>query len=243
MKDQSSLPVKTQRQAITIKPDHEDLLRRIAKDEGIPVTGITILGGKPYINVTGLDVKLRKKCEDEKLIHVSTEYQSTQEATRKNGMRSSGWGIVKLFDRMGFERALAAAGKNGRITKEIIDAFRDLYLHVFRMRGFASPETLKMGSMQVKDNIEHMAERRATNRAKREATGTGLMSLEELPIPGNFEYADNEDAQATLDRMLKKDRRQRSWGNYSSRSSRKWMPLVLLIFSKQHGKTYKATGN
>ena len=39
------------------------LAHEIAKVEGIPVTGITILGGKPYVNVTGLDRKMEDRCK------------------------------------------------------------------------------------------------------------------------------------------------------------------------------------
>jgi len=158
-----------------------EMLLRVSREEGIPPTGLTILGGRPYVNVTGLDVKLRSKCEAENLVHVGTEYVPIQEASKENGMRAAGWGVVRLFDKKGFEKSLAAAAGAGPVSKDIIDTLKELYYHIFRMRGFASPETLKMGTMQLKDNIEHMAERRATNRAKREATGTGLTSLEELP--------------------------------------------------------------
>lgn len=152
----------------------------IAAQEGIPVSGLTILGGKPYINTTGLDVKLRSKAEKEKLLHVGTEYIPIQTAAKENGWRAGGWGIVKLFDKDGFEKALKEAGKGGSISKDVLDSLKEMYFHVFKMRGWASPETLGMESMRRPDHIEHMAERRATNRAKREATGTGLTSVDEM---------------------------------------------------------------
>ncbi len=170
--------------ALLPKSPQSDLLVQIAKDEGIPVMGITILGGKPYVNTTGLDVKLKTKCETEKLVHVSTEYIPIQAACKENGMRAGGWGVVKLFDKLGFEKALAFAAKGGPVTKDVIESLKELYFRVYKMRGFASPETIQMSSMAKQDNIEAMAERRATNRSKREATGTGLTSTDEMDENG-----------------------------------------------------------
>ena len=179
------------KEAKALSERHEKMLAKIAKDEGIPTSGLTILGGKPYVNVTGLDVKLRAKCKEEKLVHIGTEYIEIHSASKEN-MHASGWGIVKLFDRVSFEKALAVVSKNGAPSAEVIGMLRDLNLHIFKMRGFASPETLQMRSMQALDNVEHMAERRATNRAKREATGTGLTSLEEIMIEEDIESDDSK---------------------------------------------------
>lgn len=156
----------------------------IAKDEGIPPSGITILGGKPYINVTGLDCKVRTKCKEEKLTLAGVSYEiiQTVNGESKDG-RAGGWGIVKFFDKPGFEKALAGL-KGTPITKDILDSLKEMYLQVFKMRGYASPATLGMESMKKADNVEHMAERRATNRAKREATGTGLTSVDEMEHGG-----------------------------------------------------------
>lgn len=170
--------------ALLPKSPQTDLLVQIAKDEGIPIMGITILGGKPYVNTTGLDVKLKSKCDVEKLVHVSTEYIPIQAASKENGLRAGGWGVVKLFDKTGFEKALALASKGGPVTKDVIDSLKELYFRIYKMRGFASPETIQMSSMAKHDNIEAMAERRATNRAKREATGTGLTSTDEMDENG-----------------------------------------------------------
>ena len=159
-------------------------LANLAAEERIPVSGITILGGKPYINVTGLDVKLRTKVDEEKLVHVGTEYIEIQRADNQNGQRAGGWGIVTLFDKVGFEKGMAVAAKAGAVTKDVIETLRDMFYHRFKMRGWASPASVSMASMKVIDNIEAMAERRATNRAKREATGTGLTSVDEMDEGG-----------------------------------------------------------
>ena len=36
-----------------------EMAKEVAAQEGIPLSGITILGGRPYINVTGLDAKIK----------------------------------------------------------------------------------------------------------------------------------------------------------------------------------------
>jgi hypothetical protein len=149
---------------------------QIAKDEGIPLSGLTVLGGKFYINVTGLDVKMMNKCEKEHLILLGVEYIPETRATKED-MRASGFGVVRLFDKIGFEKAMKNVQNMGM---EMLNELKKLYIYEFKMRGFASPATLKMSTMQNIDNVEMMAERRATNRAKREAVGTGLTSADEM---------------------------------------------------------------
>jgi len=153
-------------------------IEEICRIEGIPVTGITIMGGSPYINVTGLDKKLDNLCKNQGLVKKSIRYEEIQRATKENGMHAAGWGIVELFDQTGFLQALKELNGTGGAFS--VKDIRDIYTHTYKMRGFASPETLKMASMQLQDNIEMMAERRATSRAKREATGTGLTSTDEM---------------------------------------------------------------
>jgi len=155
----------------------EEMITAICKAENIPITGITLMGGKPYINVTGLDRKIENLCKEKNLVKVGVSYEEIQQAKKDNGMRAAGWGIVKLFDKEGFETAL---DKLGSLDLETIKELKTIYVHVFKMRGWASPETLKMSTMKNNDNIEMMAERRATNRAKREATSTGLTSIDEI---------------------------------------------------------------
>ncbi len=152
---------------------------RIAKAEGIPLSGLTILGGKPYVNVTGLDRKLDNLCREKGWELAGVEYVEIQRATRENGLVAGGWGIVKLFDKAGFLEALQHCPNP---TVDLVRELRETFTYAFKMRGFASPATLRMRAMHHLEYIELMAERRATNRAKREATGTGLTSIEEMPI-------------------------------------------------------------
>lgn len=164
----------------------------IAKQEGIPPTGITIMGGRPYINVTGLDVKLRNKCEAEHLTHVRTEAKRIVEPTQENNLMAGYHAEIILYDKDNLEKILL---KIKDIPQEMQQEMLELYVHRFSAEGFASPSTCEgigykyrwAGGQKVKgevllENIIMMAERRATNRAKREATGTGLTSLDELPL-------------------------------------------------------------
>jgi len=167
-------------------------ISEIARQEGIPLTGITIMGGRPYINVTGLDVKLQNKCRDEHLIHVRTEAKRIVEPTEENNLMAGYHAEVVLYDRDNLEKILS---KIKDIPQEMQQQILENYIHRFSAEGFASPSTCEgigykyrwTGGVKHKgevllENIIMMAERRATNRAKREATGTGLTSLDELPL-------------------------------------------------------------
>jgi len=167
-------------------------LQEIAKQENIPVTGITIMGGRPYINVTGLDVKLRNKCKEEKLQLAEISTSTIQFPVKENGYLAGFHAEVLLFDRENFNKALAKITQAG--TEEILQ-LKKIYTYRFTGEGWASPSTceaigFKYEYIQGKktktdilvENIIMMAERRATNRAKREATGTGLTSVDELPL-------------------------------------------------------------
>jgi len=150
------------------------------------------MGGRPYINVTGLDVKLKNKCETEHLIHVKTEAKRIVEPTEENSLMVGYHAEVVLYDRDNLEKILT---KIKDIPQEMQQQILENYIHRFSAEGFASPSTCEgigykyrwVGGQKVKgevllENIFMMAERRATNRAKREATGTGLTSLDELPL-------------------------------------------------------------
>lgn len=176
-----------------------NLAEKIAIEEGIPLTGLTILGGKPYINVTGLDRKIKNLCKEKGWEIASSSYEEIQRASKENGHRAGGWGILKLFDKPGFFEALKLLqGKREEaLTLDLLKELRDLFTYTFKMRGWASPDTLRMATMQKPDHIEHMAERRATNRAKREATGTGLTSIDEMDVEVSEEKLSKEEVKAT----------------------------------------------
>jgi len=171
-------------------------LQEIAKLEGIPVTGITILGGRPYINVTGLDRKVDNKCEKEKVIHVGTEAVRIVEPVKENGYLCGYHAKIRFFDRDSYGAALKASKAT---AMDVLKELKDTFTQEFEGEGWASPDTCegvgwkyrwtteggrskKIPVKMLIENIIMMAERRATNRAKREATGTGLTSLDEMPL-------------------------------------------------------------
>jgi hypothetical protein len=157
-------------------------VRSICEAENIPPEGITILGGKPYINVTGLDNKVKQRCERECLefTGVSLEDVTPEDAGSRKVFRAT----VTLFNAALFARGVADLG--GTATPEAVAALRDAYTYRFTDIGSASPESVQMRTMKNPDNIAMMASRRATNRAKRAAVGVGLTSLEEVSgtLPG-----------------------------------------------------------
>jgi len=186
MEQDKALMVKEQEERVAA------LIKQWADQEGIPPTGITLMGGKPYINVTGLDVKLRTKCEKEKKEHIATESVRIVEPTKDNGFLVGYHATIKLFDKEGYMKALA---KLKEASVEALKELRETFTEIFSAEGFASPKTCegigwkyawvgrtKQKTEMLLENIIMMAERRATNRAKREATGTGLTSLDELPL-------------------------------------------------------------
>jgi len=120
----------------------------------IPATGITILGGKPYINTAGLLYK-------------------TFEVAKKHG------GVKKisarpLVDNEGNALISQEAGKPaffiGRVEFKDGSVYEDI--------GEASVSNIKMST--IRPFLNSMAARRATNRAMRLATGIGLVSAEEI---------------------------------------------------------------
>ena len=61
-----------------IKKQEPPTIEEICRIEGIPVTGITIMGGNPYINVTGLDKKIVNLCEKHGWVLAGVEYEDIQ---------------------------------------------------------------------------------------------------------------------------------------------------------------------
>jgi len=161
----------------------------LAKREGIPPYGLTILGGNPYINTTGLDFKLKTKMKEEDLVVSELRSEALQRPEKDNGMKAIARGYLKLFDRSNF----MALAKSSKMSVEELKELREIFTYSFSMEGVASPETLKMRSMQNVDFIIHMAERRATNRAKREAVGTGLTCDVEMPETVQYQYGTEQE--------------------------------------------------
>lgn len=166
----------------------------IAKKERVPVTSIIILGGNPFIDVSGLDRKIRNKRDDEKLIIKEITARLIQSASKDNDHLARAEGIIKYFDKISFNKAIEKL-ESGTLTKEVIEKLEQVYTETYTDVGEASPDSCKaiaytykkVGEKKEKDkllveNIDMMAARRASSRAKRSATGCGLTSLDEVPM-------------------------------------------------------------
>ena len=181
-----------------------EMIQAVAAREHIPPEGITILGGRVYINLTGIDTKVKNKCEDEGLVLKGIEKERELcVPTEKNGYLCGYCYKIIFFDRNNFIKSLE------RFTTpsvEIITQIERVFTFSFFADGWASPESteaiawtykktgekefdswgnereVKVRDKLLLENVLMMAERRATNRAKREATGTGITSVEEAPL-------------------------------------------------------------
>jgi len=174
-------------------------LARTAIENDLPITGITVLGGRFYVNVSGLDSKLQRDQRKIKRI----DYELIQRATEENGFLAGYVGIVEFEDvpeRMQLrnemvKEALKANKNPDEIAKIVSKA--GLSPPIYRDEGWCSPKTApaiaydynynEQAGRKIADkknplveNVMMMAIRKATNRAKRQAIGCGLTSVEEV---------------------------------------------------------------
>lgn len=168
----------------------------IAREYRLPIMGITMMGGRPYVNVTGLDAKVKEKVEETGWDFVGVELEPIQRAEvdpekRRAGFRAS----VVFFDKVGFQEALETL-KSPTMSKEILDFLDKNFHHRFTDEGWASIASIKMSTLHSVDCINMMASRRATNRAKRQAVGLGLTSVDEMGAPDEGTTLNAEQAKA-----------------------------------------------
>jgi hypothetical protein len=146
----------------------------LCKAEEIPPEGITIMGGNPYVNVTGLDNKIRRRAERENLVFAGC---TVDPVAVPEGDRREFKATVTYFDKAGFLEALKSAPG---ASADQIRALQQAFTYTYSDIGSCSMKTAKMSTMQNADNIAMLASRRASNRAKRAATGVGLTSIDEV---------------------------------------------------------------
>ena len=112
-----------------------------AKRENIPVEGITILGGNYYINVAGLDTKVKNKCRDEGLVHKSTEIvDRLQEPTSENGWLCGRMAWITFFDKKRLHGCPKQMQNPGR---EQLEELREMFTNCYEARGCASPASIE----------------------------------------------------------------------------------------------------
>lgn len=174
------------------------VLKEIAMRERVPVTSLKILGGNPFIDVSGLDRKIQNKAQDEHLTVKEIGATLVQPADENNGCTARAQGVVKYLDKAGFKESLCKLDPSS-ITKEVIEKLEEVYTEIYSDEGWANAEDCaaiawtykKVGDYTKKrdklliTNINMMACRRASSRAKRQATGCGLTSLDEAPMVDN----------------------------------------------------------
>ena len=163
------------------------LMHQWAQQEGIPPTGITILGGKPYVNVTGLDSKMFKF--EEKIGKRVRRKMSVpiHRATEKD--LSAGYLFIIEFEddperetkRQAVIMECVKANKSAEEIKIIVEEM-GLSAPIFKAEGWADQRSVKMSTMHNPSCMNMLAERRASNRCKREVVGCGLTSLDEMPF-------------------------------------------------------------
>ncbi len=96
------------------------ILKEIALKERIPVTSLKILGGNPFIDVSGLDRKIQNKAQDEHLTVKEIGAKLIQAAEEENCHTARAQGIVKYLDKIGFKEALGKLDPS-TISKEILE--------------------------------------------------------------------------------------------------------------------------
>ena len=178
---------------IPLSPDQRDLIRRIARIYDLPITGITLLAGRPYVNVTGLDDKIQRKWLDNGWIKEELA-TPIQRPNKENDYLGGYKTRIDMFNQQAFTEALKAVATNSKaITPEIIQALRNAYTVRYEWEGWASPDTCegiaykyegptgqKKPTKLLVENVTMMAERKSSNRTKRAAVGCGLTSVEEV---------------------------------------------------------------
>lgn len=169
---------------------------------GIPPFGLTILGGRVYVNVSGLDHQIQQAERDGKF-KVKGIYQiQLSEPTAENEYLTGYRAVIELEDdpkRMELRTQIISEALKVNKTEKEIDKILEvsgLLPPRFVDEGWATPTTCQAiaysykfdpaSGKKIKDkilleNLLMMAIRKATNRAKRQLIGCGITSIEELP--------------------------------------------------------------
>jgi hypothetical protein len=176
------------------------LIDEISINEGISPAGINVLGGKLYINTSGLDSKLEKKKSEGK-IKIKSMYPKVlcYPSDENNGLAGVRY-VIECEDTLESIQArkevLIECLKKDMTNEQIEDLLEKSFLLPPRYIGekwedlntadaigwkWEGPTGRKTKSVPLYGNVLAKAETGAANRAKRSITGTGLTSVEELP--------------------------------------------------------------
>jgi hypothetical protein len=176
------------------------LIDEISINEGISPAGINVLGGRLYVNTSGLDSKLEKKKSEGK-IKIKSMYPKVlcYPSDENNGLAGVRY-IIECEDTIENIQArkeiLIECLKKDMTNEQIEDLLEKSFLLPPRYIGekwedLNTAEAIgwkwegqtgrKTKSVPLYGNVLAKAETGAANRAKRSITGTGLTSVEELP--------------------------------------------------------------
>lgn len=145
------------------------LIECVSNQLGVPMSGIDILGGKPYVNKTGLTCRVQK---DKRRV----EYMKTFPVLYPMDIK-----LLNTPADEDFKKYFIGCSQDGTAVSHAIVKFQDG--SVYEDEGSANAKYLnkqwgKMSTMVP--YIMELAATRAMNRAMRLATGIGLVSVEEL---------------------------------------------------------------
>lgn len=152
----------------------------LAKEWGVNVVNIALLGGKPYPMQGALFQMFDSRREKEKLVVIEFATKAIQRASQQE-VRSGFECFIKLFDEGGFKAAYDKLAKDNGLTVETIEKLASLYTRTYRDEGWASPQTVRMPAMQNIEYINHMGQTRAVDRTLRLVVRCPYTAASELP--------------------------------------------------------------
>jgi len=207
----------------TLTPQERDTIRKVANYFGLPIEGITILGGRVYVNVTGLDAKVNQQWISKGWVK-SEVSKAIQRASKENDWLAGYECIIRFFNQDKYVETVTHLAKNGNLTPELIKALRESFTVEFRNEGWATPDTCeaiawkyegekgqKKRTELLEENVNMMAERKASNRAKRAAVGCGLTSVEEVigidsaAVDAEYEVREEEKKEEAQQNLFKEE--------------------------------------
>lgn len=162
------------------------LIEAVSKALKIPLAGVDVLGGKPYINKTGLTFKIQNDPRRVKMIKAVPVLYAVK------------IGLINVPQDKDFQKYFVGYSEDGTTVYHGIVEFEDGSR--FEDEGSANAKYLnkqwnKMSTMVP--YIHELASTRATNRAMRLASGIGLVSTEELNERGYTLIKENISKEVT----------------------------------------------
>ena len=154
-----------------------------AKVYGVHQMGITVLGGKPYVNIIGLRELLRHRCEREVLLISRVTTEAIERPTEANNFVAGYRATVELWDRAVFVQALqaiAVAGAGAATSPETLQALLQSTRLVFTGEGWHSLKNEEMSTIRDPQHVAMKAETKAIARALRNAVNLAAETAEEV---------------------------------------------------------------